>query len=157
MFGFTLFSFSERRVERFPVKLFTLGNLLNFDSLATGVRRNDPWWMKDDEKDNPGLIEPYRPWWIYNVFVNSTWEISELENEARRRGLSALGQKEELIRRLNTSSMLHRLTDDNFRAPIFVPVSAKDINECYPDLYEGGEDKMQMLRNKAKFIVTANN
>ena len=33
------------------------------DRFAQVRRRNEPWWMRDEERNNPRILPPYEPWW----------------------------------------------------------------------------------------------
>jgi hypothetical protein len=110
-------------------------------------RSNDPWWMHDDEKNNPRFLPPYSPWWsTNNTIVTNAWKINELRSETKTRGISSAGLKAELIHRLVESSKKYDLSDDNFTTPNYISAEAQQLHTCYPEVYEGGEENIQKFK-----------
>ena len=112
-------------------------------------RRNDPWWMREEEKTNPRILPIYKPWWLDNVLVDDTWKVADLKKEAARRGLegetSGL-KKPELVAALRKSSMDFDLSDKGFRDPVFRKAEPSALPTCYPEIYEGGPAQIEKLR-----------
>jgi hypothetical protein len=108
-------------------------------------RRNDPWWMRDEEENNPRILPRYQPWWIGKVVdVDDSWKLPELKEEAKRRGLSAKGKKSELIAAINESSAILSMGDDGMVEGTFVDCKATNLS-CYPVNYEGGVEAMDRM------------
>lgn len=108
-----------------------------------GGRRNDPWWMRDEEKNNPRILPIYKPWWLVNnVMVDSSWKVADLREEAIRRGITkeeagAL-KKGELVETLQDISRKYTLSSDAFTEPLFSEIPATEARpSCYPTTYEG--------------------
>jgi hypothetical protein len=98
--------------------------------------RRDPWWMREDEKNNPRILSSYRPWWACEYKgVDSSWSIDDLRETARARGSSAEGTRPELLTRLQALERLYDLSDKNFRPPQFTAASGS-IASCYPEVYD---------------------
>eukprot|EP01035_Chromulina_nebulosa_P021353 gene21353-27663_t len=103
----------------------------------SGRKSNDPWWMREDEENNPRMRPSYKSWWVIrNFYVDSSWKLVQLKEESTRRGLSTSGKKDELIERINTSTKLYDLSDENFTKPIFYSDNITDFPPCYPETYE---------------------
>ena len=100
-----------------------------------GKKPNDPWWMRGEEESNPLMLKRYRPWWLNNFLVDSSWTVPRLKTEAVRRGLVGVGNKEELISLINKSAATFDLSDDNFTGPAFTEVQIKSLPKCYPEIY----------------------
>lgn len=103
------------------------------------IRRNDPWWMRDEEKNNPRILPAYRPWWTNeHREVDSNWQLPELKEVARARGIKVDGSKDDLVRSLKDLENRFDLHDRNFRAPVFVPFADEGATAalCYPAAYE---------------------
>ena len=151
-------------------------------------RRNDPWWMREEESNNPRILPPYSPWWLSrnqitpskerevlkgrinsasdsgsyevaeeivvsggpdgNVFVDDSWKVQELKDEALRRGLKPASKKDLLIAQLIESSQLHDLSDAGFVAAEFTPHSFDKNQPCFPHMYETPEE-LARLKKKA--------
>lgn len=112
-------------------------------------RRNDPWWMREEEKTNPRILPIYKPWWLDNVLVNNSWKVADLRKEAARRGMEqdiSKMKKAELIELLSKSSMEYDLSDRGFRAPVFQKFQQSELPPCYPEVYEGGAANVEKLR-----------
>jgi len=105
-------------------------------------RRNDPWWMREEEKTNPRVLPIYKPWWLDNCIVDESWKVPELRKEANRRGMSQAStmKKAELIEALQKSSMEYDLSDKNFRSPEFRQRNSSQLPACYPEVYEGSSN-----------------
>jgi hypothetical protein len=120
-------------------------------------RRNDPWWMSEAESKNPRILPPYKPWWMESqstVAVDETWKLVDLKAEAMRRGWSdTRGNKLQLIDGLNKQLQLYSLHDDNFMQASVIQSSQKEMNSCYPEVYEGSMCNVEELRKKL-FIST---
>eukprot|EP01035_Chromulina_nebulosa_P023082 gene23082-29908_t len=102
--------------------------------------RNDPWWMQEEEKNNPRMLPEYNPVWKSisgTDFEDSSVLKEVLVNEAKLRGLSTSGKKAELLERLREYASRHSLSDDNFRAPQYSSTNALTLPTCYPEVYEG--------------------
>jgi hypothetical protein len=105
---------------------------------ARKSRRNDPWWMRDEERLNPAILPAYRPWWAMNYQpVESGMKLNELREIARARGIRADGSKNDLLHRLQQQERLNNLQDSNFRAPEFSDTILSVSDSCYPESYEG--------------------
>eukprot|EP00600_Ochromonadales_sp_CCMP1393_P002308 CAMPEP_0174981358 /NCGR_PEP_ID=MMETSP0004_2-20121128/15844_1 /TAXON_ID=420556 /ORGANISM="Ochromonas sp., Strain CCMP1393" /LENGTH=197 /DNA_ID=CAMNT_0016233091 /DNA_START=79 /DNA_END=672 /DNA_ORIENTATION=- len=114
-------------------------------------RRNDPWWMRDEEKNNPRIFPPYAPKWLEKGnIVDDKWKAADLRAEAEKKGLDSKGLKADLIDRINASANKYSLSDDNFTAPEFIPVPAAELCSCFPEVYEGGDQQMCSLRDKIR-------
>jgi hypothetical protein len=120
-------------------------------------RKNDPWWMREDEMTNPRVLPQYEPWWFAeldtvpagadggnlkgNIWVDDKWKLADLKLEAKRRGLVPAAKKELLISQLQESSRLHDLSDAGFIEAQVVPRSAFDESlSCFPEVYETTEN-----------------
>lgn len=104
-------------------------------------RRNDPWWMRDEEKNNPRVLPEYIPWWAQDIpAVSDSWTVAQLTKEASRRGLavSKSAKKREIIDLLAESTSSTSLSDDNFLYPSYIE-AGKQQEPCYPEVYEGIE------------------
>ena len=111
----------------------------NLPDNPNGKRRNDPWWMRDDEKNNPRILPVHKPWWRESYEkVDSTWTIADLKAEAVRRGIAVRGLKNKILAQLVEQEHRYSLMDDNFTPPVFIPLSGTERNSCYPDVYESG-------------------
>ena len=54
-----------------------------------GRRRSDPWWMREEEGNNPRILEPYQPWWLRNGGIHidqSSLKVADLREELLLRG-----------------------------------------------------------------------
>jgi len=111
-------------------------------------RRNDPWWMREDEKTNPRVLPAYKPWWLEKVSVDDSWKVAELRKEAERRGMeTAAGMKKaEILSALQESSATYDLSDNGFRAPFFKAHLPGELPSCWPDVYEGGKEEIEKLQ-----------
>lgn len=100
-------------------------------------KSKEPWWLSDQEKNNPFILPKYTAWWLEKNFeVDESWKVSDLQTEAKRRGLVVRGlKKAELIQIINLSYRRYSLTDDNFTTPRYVPVNS-NAYRCYPEVYE---------------------
>ncbi len=131
-----------------------------------GRRRNDPWWMSDEESNNPRILPVYKPWWLAsNVLVDSSWKVADLRKEAMQRvdengkvgavaGKGGFGREEidkmgkaELVNLLVTMTKAYNLSNEGYSTIAFknsplVDGSEKPKPPCYPQIYEGGHDKM---------------
>jgi hypothetical protein len=143
---------------------------------AGGRRRNDPWWMSDEERNNPRILPIYRPWWLEsNVLVDASWKVAELRKEAMRRadesgrvgaaGVASAGYTAEQVdgmKKADLVELLVRLTHTyNLASGGFTPITFIDssgngddddgggVPPCYPQVYEGGHDKMMALVTEA--------
>jgi hypothetical protein len=123
------------------------------DNNRRNPRRNDPWWMREEEKNNPRMLSPYKPWWLEEdetKKVSSSWKIAEMREEAERRGLQDTTglKKDELLEKLKASQQSCDLSDDNFTEPEFVAAKETETPPCYPQIYEGSSENIELLRNK---------
>ena len=104
------------------------------------ARRNDPWWMRDEEKNNPRMLPIYRPWWDLGKLASDQRKtIKELQTIAKALGLGISGSKKELTDRIKNLENLYSMDDSNFRSPTYIPWSASNEltqESCYPDAYE---------------------
>lgn len=130
----------EKNFKEMDGKEWKSGYIFNNNSKNGPPRRmrNDPWWMRDEEKNNPRMLPEYKPWWVdTNTIVNDTWKVADLRKEAERRGIDPLGKKNELIERLVESSKTYSLTDDNFFNPIFTESNNDKLisRNCFPQTY----------------------
>jgi|EP01040_Poterioochromonas_malhamensis_P006181 hypothetical protein len=121
------------------------GNLF-LQSSGQGRRRaHEPWWMREDEANNPDMLPQYRPWWlINNCRVDDSWSLSELVEEAGRRSLDTTGSKAALLSRINESHFKFALLDENFTEPIIVDSAVEGdraLAPCYPEVYESNQGK----------------
>jgi hypothetical protein len=104
---------------------------------ARNSRRNDPWWMRDDESNNPAILPSYRPWWAIKYQpVEIGMKLNELRDIARGRGFSTEGSKNDLLQGLQQQEHLYSLLDSNFRAPEFSDTILSVSESCYPESYE---------------------
>lgn len=128
-----------------------------------GRRRNDPWWMRDEERNNPRILPQYKPWWLENILVDSSWKISDLRKEAMRRAdangkvgsaAGAGGYTEEQINDMKKVELVdflvglteqYSLANDGFTSIEFVDSTGGNKPPCYPQVYEGGQDKMENM------------
>lgn len=128
-----------------------------------GRRRNDPWWMRDEERNNPRILPQYKPWWLENILVDTSWKISDLRKEAKRRAdqngriASAAGtggysmeevdnmKKAELVDLLMGLTEQYSLASDGFTRIQFVDSTDGKKPPCYPQIYEGGQEVMEAL------------
>jgi hypothetical protein len=108
-----------------------------------GGRRNDPWWMRDEEKNNPRVLPVYKPWWLVNnVMVDTSWKVADLREEAIRRGITKEEandlKKDKLVEMLQDLTQKYRLSSDTFTEPLFsaIPETAARPS-CFPTTYEG--------------------
>jgi SAP domain len=124
------------------------GRIFNKKPQSNGRRRNDPWWMREEEMNNPRVLPVYKPWWVESVMVDDSWKVADLREEAIRRGLPSKGKKDELITILRESSELYDLSDSGFRAPNFIKLEGQRPT-CYPEVYE--RDGAQALLSKKAF------
>ena len=125
------------------IKVWQTGKIFN-NNLAPR-RRNDPWWMRDEEKNNPKLLPEYKPWWLdSNQLVDESWKVNDLKAEANRRGIAEINglKKAELIQLLLVSTQANSLTDDNFTNPSYYK-SDKVKPTCYPDVYESNYEQIR--------------
>ena len=125
------------------IKAWQTGRIFNNNPAPR--RRNDPWWMREEEKNNPKLLAEYRPWWLdSNPIVDDSWKVNDLKAEANRRGIGGINglKKAELIQLLLVSSQASSLTDDNFTNPSYYK-SDKPKPSCYPDIYEPNYDQIR--------------
>lgn len=112
----------------------------NLPENPNGRRRNDPWWMRDDEKNNPRILPRHNPWWCEHYKnVDLSWKVAELKAEAVRRGITAKGIKSDIIAQLQEQERRYSMSDENFTPAVFIAKSEKELNKCYPDVYESGE------------------
>jgi hypothetical protein len=148
-------SANERRGSSAGTKEWKSGEV--FKSRPRG-RKNDPWWMREEEKGNPRILPAYQPWWFPsgeeatapaadgvvttgNVWVDDSWKLVDLKNEALRRGLKPAAKKDLLIAQLLESSRLHDLSDSGFVDAKVSPTSPFEVNiGCFPEIYETPED-----------------
>lgn len=125
----------------------------------SGRFRSDPWWMRDEEKNNPRIKPLYKPWWRTNIQqsnnnINNSWKVNDLRQEMLKRGFKADGLlKADLIQKLNESNKLYSLLDDNYTLPVFIPIPKHEINQCYPEVYEGSIENMEKLRLKINSVT----
>lgn len=128
-----------------------------------GRRRNDPWWMRDEERNNPRILPQYKPWWLENIMVDSSWKISDLRKEAMRRAdvngnvasaAGAGGHNEEEINAMKKAELVdllvglteqYSLANDGFTSIEFIDSTGGKKPPCYPQVYEGGQDKMESI------------
>lgn len=124
-------------------------------------RKNDPWWMHEDEMNNPRVLPALQTWWFAehgtpssdsdtnadggnvkgNVWVDNDWKLVDLKAEAKRRGLVPAAKKELLISQLQESSRLYDLSNAGFVEAQIVPRSAFDKSlSCFPEVYETPEN-----------------
>ena len=136
-------------------------------TLATERRRNDPWWVREEENKNPRMRPPYRPGWLQenenHVNISATickWNIAQLRSEALKRGVTindiATGKsksKSELIQNIEESGSKYSLHDDNFTSATFVPVPTEKTHASYPESYEGGAENINHMRKKFRNIA----
>ena len=76
--------------------------------------------MREEEKTNPRVLPPYKPWWavseeITPVSVIETMKVAELKVECEKLGVSSKGKKDELLQLLRETKALYDLSDANFR------------------------------------------
>ena len=111
-------------------------------------RRNDPWWMREEEKTNPRVLPIYKPWWLDNIFVDDSWKVADLRKEAARRGMTGTSamKKDELVQVLRESSEAYDLSNKAFKPPVFIKAKVEELPSCYPEVYEGGEREIELLR-----------
>ena len=103
------------------------------------MRRNDPWWMRDNEKNNPRILPEYRPWWVYSYeCVGKSWTLSKLQQTAKYRGVCSDGSKKELLARLRNTESANDLHDRNFYAPSYMDAPLDRLDGCYPEVYDTG-------------------
>lgn len=138
-----------------------------------GRRRNDPWWMSDEERNNPRILPVYKPWWLAsNALVDSSWKIVDLRKEAMHRvdengkvgavaGKGGYGQKEidkmgksELVNLLASLTQAYTLSSEGYSTVVFnssqeTGESDRSKPSCYPEVYEGGRDKMMKVVTEA--------
>jgi len=153
--------------SRYPRKEFTKNNAGNerrgerewrsgeVFSQRPRQRKNDPWWMREDEMNNPRILPPYQPWWLEatparpdaenpasgNILVNNSWKLIDLKAEAQRRGLRPETKKELLIAQLLESSRLHDLSDAGFvTVRVIRSSSISSSLPCFPEAYETPEN-----------------
>lgn len=112
-----------------------------FNKVRDGNRERsgaEPWWMRDDEKNNPRVLPEYVPWWLEsNPIVDTKWKLDDLKAEAVRRGLSSKGKKEQLLHILKESSVVHDLSDAGYVQPLYYSdEKSNHIPSCYPEVYE---------------------
>lgn len=112
---------------------------------------NEPWWMRDEEKNNPRVLPPYKPWWSKrSALVDSSWKVEELKKEAMRRDLYIKGsKKDELISILQESSSRYDISDKGFVSPNYVDKTRTNaVPTCYPESYEN-EESLKSLHTMA--------
>lgn len=120
-------------------------------------RRNDPWWMREEEKTNPRVLPIYKPWWLDNIFVDDSWKVADLRKEAARRsmtGTSAM-KKDELVQALRESSEAYDLSNKAFKPPVFIKAKVEELPSCYPEVYEGGAGNIESLRKNVFLNMVA--
>ncbi|KAJ1410924.1 hypothetical protein B484DRAFT_402786 [Ochromonadaceae sp. CCMP2298] len=140
---------TDRKTSNPGEKAWQSGYILNKRNDNSGRRtRNDPWWMREEERNNPRIFPPYQPWWLEARPVESSWKVADLREVAGKRGLDSTGLKADLIERINLSVASFSLSDDAFTVPIFVPVPDSELTRCYPEVYEGGLEAVQVLIDK---------
>jgi hypothetical protein len=130
-----------------------LADKRNANSNGGNRKRNDPWWMREEERNNPRIFSPYKPYWLEAGSVDGSWKVADLREEAEKRGLDASGLKADLISRINVCVDKFSLSDDAFTVPIFVPVPDSELTRCYPEIYEGGMENVQVLIDKVNSIT----
>ena len=79
--------------------------------------------MRDEEKTNPRVLPPYKPWWavpdeITPLSVTETMKVVELKEECEKLGLPSKGKKDELLQLLRDTRAMYDLSDANFRQVI---------------------------------------
>ena len=117
------------------------------------ARRNDPWWMREEEKNNPRVLPEYTPWWADGrscaVDISCFSTVAQLKAEATRRELvfPTASKKAELQDLLRQSNEQYGLSDANFLYPEYTP-RPKTTPPCYPESYEGVEG-IESLRKKS--------
>lgn len=103
---------------------------------------NDPWWMRNEEENNPNMLPTYKPWWLEsNFLVDSSWKLTKLKLEAKRRGLDIVGKKDEIIERINAIAVIYDLSTDNFQSPIYIANNDTLLPKCYPEIYSNATPK----------------
>lgn len=114
-------------------------------------RRNDPWWMREEEKTNPRVLPIYKPWWLDNVFVDDSWKVADLRKEASRRGMLDTSdmKKSDLLTELHRSSLAYDLSNKGFKPPAFRRLDSSALPACYPEVYEGGSAAIEVLRENS--------
>ena len=131
-------------------------NFRRSDNIQRRSRRNDPWWMRDEEANNPRILPKYEPWWLNPQNVDDSWTVSELKGEAKRRGILGYTKmkKDELIQLLQKLSSDYTLSNEGFKGATFTNVARNvEVLSCYPENYEGGleaVEKMRQLQLKVK-------
>lgn len=109
--------------------------------------------MREEEKSNPRVLPPYKPWWVDHTGMaplNDSMKVAELKAECEKRGLPNKGKKDELLALLNTAMTAYDLSDKGFRSPTFVPLGDSRPS-CYPEVYE---EKGAALELKTKAFST---
>lgn len=129
---------SKKKVPDDPTaKVWESGNIFTEEEKKKKrSNSNIAWWMNRDEDSNPLMLPKYIPWWIQkNFLVDSSWELKQLQEEAKRRGLSTEGGKKILIESINDLARKYDLSDDNFTEPIFKKPEVDSLPRCYPEVY----------------------
>lgn len=131
---------NKENVDKFLEKSWKSGMQVFTDKNRNQNRHSkSPWWLSEKEEKNPRILPPHRPWWReknFRIDDSSAWTVVNLQVEAKRRGLASKGTKSELIERINASYLSHRLTDDNFTIPVYLPLPENPNHRCYPEVYE---------------------
>ena len=138
--------------------------------------------MSDEERNNPRILPVYKPWWLSsNVLVDSSWKVDDLRKEAIRRmnengkvgavaGRGGYNKKDikemgkaELIDFLVSLTRAHELSSNGYTTIVFDESQETNWSErpqppCYPQVYEGGSDRMMNLVTEAyeQFLGSSN-
>jgi len=113
-------------------------------------RSQDPWWMREEEKNNPRVLPVYKPWWAEDpVEVTDKWSVVDLKSECKRRSLlfPRSVKKGDLLEMLKDSNKKTTLTDEGFLIPIYKVSLPESEISCYPNCYEG-EAGIEELKTK---------
>ena len=94
--------------------------------------------MREEEKTNPRVLPPYKPWWavpeeIAPVSVIETMKVAELKLECEKLGVSSKGKKDELLQLLRETKALYDLSDANFRQVMHFHLLLVSLLKCVID------------------------
>ena len=78
------------------------------------MQRNDPWWMRDEEKNNPRVLPRRIPWWFAepsSLEIPHTAKIADLKAIADARNINCEGlKKSEMFQKLKTLNDIYTMT-----------------------------------------------